>query len=382
MTSASRPRILVVDDEEAILETMSFTFEDEYEVFTSTDARRALDILEEKAPIAVVLSDQRMPNMSGVEFVTEVCKRHPATVRMILTGFADMDAIIQAINAGHVYAYISKPWEPDNLKQLMKQAVDRYRLAAENERLLAELKHSTVFLEAMMDHLDTGAIAVDANGRVEAVNRPVREYLGLQGDVRGSLLSEMLEGQGLKVVGIAAERIATDDDVTYEDVEVQMGGQPHRFRISVHIFKGDDGGEFGKVLLVREVSHEPLRSRFDDLVGRLADVDGGLREELEAARAQLKRLTDEVRESHVDSPGMEQLAERVSRTLTAIENWLDVDDAIGNEDFPDAQLLIDRMRVATSRWPMPDRLPARVRDLSRTVDQYYESGENPKQHVL
>jgi CheY-like chemotaxis protein len=208
MTSEIRPRILVVDDEEAILETMAFTFEDEYEVFTSTDARRALDILDENAPIAVVLSDQRMPNMSGVEFVTEVCRRHPTTVRMILTGFADMDAIIQAINDGHVYAYITKPWEPDQLKQLMKQAVDRHRLEAENERLLADLKQSNVFLEAVMDHLDTGAIAVDSKGNVEAVNRPVREYLGLQGDFRGRPMSEMLAGQGLQAVAVAAERIA------------------------------------------------------------------------------------------------------------------------------------------------------------------------------
>ena len=79
---------------------MTFTFQNDYEVLTSSDARRALELLDEKAPVAVVLSDQRMPNMSGVEFVSEVCKRHPATVRMILTGFADMQAIIDAINDG------------------------------------------------------------------------------------------------------------------------------------------------------------------------------------------------------------------------------------------------------------------------------------------
>ena len=114
MTTESRPRILVVDDEEAILETMTFTFEDDYEVFTCTDARRALDLLDQHAPFAAVLTDQRMPNMSGVEFVTEVWKRHPATVRMILTGFSDMEAIIQAINDGHVYAYVP-PTHSDTL---------------------------------------------------------------------------------------------------------------------------------------------------------------------------------------------------------------------------------------------------------------------------
>ena len=84
MTSKS-PKILVVDDEEAILETMTYTFQDDYEVYTSTSARRALEILDQQAPVAVVLTDQRMPDMSGIDFVAEVCKRHPSTVRMILT---------------------------------------------------------------------------------------------------------------------------------------------------------------------------------------------------------------------------------------------------------------------------------------------------------
>jgi CheY-like chemotaxis protein len=382
MTNRSRPRILVVDDEEAILETMTFTFEDDYEVFTSTDARRALDVLDQQAPIAVVLTDQRMPNMSGVEFVTEVCKRHPSTVRMILTGFSDMDAIIEAINDGHVYAYITKPWEPDQLKQLMKQAVEHYDLTVENERLVASLQHANAFLEAVMDHLDTGAIAVDSEGVIQAVNRPIRDYLGLRGDLHGLGLEEMCESHGLVAVSTATERIACDEGVTYEDVELPMGGQTHRFRIACQSFTDGSGDAFGLVILVREISHEPLRSRYDDLVNRIVEVDGDLRAELERSREQLRGLGEEVQNSRIDSPGMGQLAERLSRTLTAVENWLDVDDAIASEDFPDAQLLLDRMRIATTRWPLVNRLPARVRDLARHVEQYYESGENPKQRVL
>jgi FixJ family two-component response regulator len=382
MMNRSRPRILVVDDEEAILETMMFTFEDDYEVFTSTDARRALDVLDQHAPIAVVLTDQRMPNMSGVEFVTEVCKRHPSTVRMILTGFSDIDAIIDAINDGHVYAYITKPWEPDQLKQLMKQAVEHYDLTVENERLVASLQHANAFLEAVMDHLDTGAIAVDSAGVIQAVNRPIREYLGLRGDLHGLDLEEMCESHGLAAVSAATERITCDEGVTYEDVELPMGGQKHRFRIACQRFTDVSGDAFGRVILVREISHEPLRSRYDDLVNRIVGVDGDLRDELEQAREQLRGLGEEVENSRIDSPGMGQLAERLSRTLTAVENWLDVDDAIAREDFPDAQLLLDRMRVATTRWPLVNRLPARVRELARHVEQYYESGENPKQRIL
>ena len=82
-----------------------------------------------RAPIAVgPHGPAHAQHETASQFVTEVCRRHPATVRMILTGFSDMEAIIQAINDGHVYAYITKPWEPEQLKQLMKQAVDHYQL--------------------------------------------------------------------------------------------------------------------------------------------------------------------------------------------------------------------------------------------------------------
>jgi CheY-like chemotaxis protein len=382
MTKRTRPRILVVDDEEAILETMTFTFEDDYEVFTSTDARRALDMLDEHAPIAAVLTDQRMPKMSGVEFVTEAWKRHPSTVCMILTGFADMDAIIQAINDGHVYAYITKPWEPDQLKQLMKQAVERYELSVENERLLADLQRANVFLEAVMDHLDTGAIAIDSNDVIQAVNRPVREYLELHGDLQGRRLEETLRSHKIESVGAAARRVECDESVSYEDVELSIGGQRHRYRIVSHALENGGGKAFGKVILIQEISHESLRSRFDDLVRRIAGAEDSLRLELEKAREQVRTLGEEVESSRIDSPGMSQLAERLSRTLTAIENWLDVDDAIAQEDFPDAQLLLDRMRIATARWPVANQLPARVRELADVVDRYYESGENDKQRIL
>ncbi len=72
----------------------------------------------------------------------------------------------------------------------------------------------------------------------------------------------------------------------------------------------------------------------------------------------------------------------MSRTLTAIENWLDVDEALAREDFPDSQVLQDRMRIAMARWPLSDEVPERVRELARRVEEYYESGENSKQRVL
>ena len=379
---SERPRLLVVDDEEAILETMTFTFEDDYDVLTSSSAEKGLSLLDEQGPVAVVLSDQRMPEMTGVEFLAEVFKRYPETVRIILTGFADMDAIIHAINDGHVYAYITKPWEPDQLKQVVLRAVEHYELARENERLMADLKDSNQFLEAVMDHLDTGALAVDADGVVRALNKPAREYLGLRGDAHGRPLAEVVPKLILEKVGGAAIQVAEDEERGYEEVELPVGGGV-KLRISMHPLQRDGGAELGQVILAKEISHEPLRRRFEEIVEELADgVDEPIRERLAGAQGRILTVQSELKEVGISSPGMGELGDRTSRTLTAIEYWLAVDDALAGEEFPDAQLLIERMRLAAERWPLGDRLPERVRNLGRHVETYYESGENPKQPVL
>ena len=382
MGSPARTRILVVDDEEAILETMTFTFEDDYDVLTSASPREALALLDQNAPVAVVISDQRMPEMTGVELLAAVYARHPNTVRVILTGFADMDATIGAINAGHVYAYVTKPWEPDQLKQVVRRGVEHHRLACENERLLAELRRANVFLESVIDELDTGALAVDAEGFLRAANRPARSYLGLAGDPRGLPLAQALAAPELAALAGAAERLSFVPGCEPEELDLTRGGKRLRLRVSGHPLLEEGGTALGRVLFLREVSHEPIRRRFEELIEQAAREPGPLRALLQQSQADLRKLADEAKGSGVGSPAMAELAERASRSATAIDHWLTVDDALARDDYPDAQLLRERIRVATSRWPLPDRLPPRVQELARRVEAYYESGENPKQPVL
>jgi DNA-binding NtrC family response regulator len=151
LSPAASPRILIVDDEEAILETLSFTFMDHYEVLTTPDPLAALQILETNQPIAVVITDQRMPGMTGVELLKRVYERFPETVRIILTGFADSEATIQAINDGHIYGYVNKPWEPEDLKAMVRRAAQLHALSVENRRLVDDLRHANAFLAAAMD---------------------------------------------------------------------------------------------------------------------------------------------------------------------------------------------------------------------------------------
>jgi CheY-like chemotaxis protein len=377
---SERPRILVVDDEEAILETMTFTFEDDYEVLTSPSARKALKLLEENGPVAAVISDQRMPEMTGVEFLSRVLAMHPTTVRIILTGFADMDAIIRAINDGHVYAYITKPWEPDQLKQVVRRAVEHHSLAVENERLVGDLRGANLFLEAVMDELDTGALAIDADGVVQAANRLACEYLGLPADARGRPFDEVLKAEVREAIEGAAKELESDAGC-YQEVDLPVGPGV-RLRLHARTLARPGGGVLGRVILAREISHEPQRRRFEEILAGLVDTEeGSLRDRLGEAQQQIAELAREAGAETVASPGRTELRDRATRTLTAIEYWLAVDDALAREAFPDAQPLVDRMRLANQRWPQ-ERLPDRVRELAQRVESYYESGENPKQPVL
>ncbi|NNL65679.1 MAG: response regulator [Myxococcales bacterium] len=380
MTEQANSRILIVDDEEAILETMTFTFEDDYEVLVADSADKALETLSSSGPVSVVISDQRMPGTTGVEFLSQVYERWPETTRIILTGFADMDATIKAINDGHVYAYVTKPWEPDDLKQVVRRAVDFHHLRVENERLLTDLGRAKVFLESVMDQLDTGALALDPAGVVQAANRAVLDYLGIADDPRGRPLKEVLTGESGNVIFEVTAQLEGESE--YEEVKLTRGSSTLRLRVSQNHLRDADGAEIGTVILLREISHEPLRRQFEDAVQELANRSDGLRAHLEQSVKDLGGIAHEARTASVRSAGMAELAERAERTITAMQNWLDVDDTLAREDYPDAQLLLDRMRVALARWPLPEAVPAPVTELASRVEAYYESGENPRKRVL
>lgn len=376
------PRLLVIDDEDAILETMSFTFMDDYEVITTTDARRGLEILEEQAPISVVMTDQRMPHMTGVEFLREVYKSHPDTVRIMLTGFADSKATIQAINDGHIYAYLDKPWEPAELKQTVKNAMEHYALTVENRRLVEDLGRGNRFLEAVMDRFESGAIALDAGGLIQAINQPARKYLRIEDSPVGRGIGDILITQGLENISEAIAGVSEQKGGSFEDLEVMIAGAAHRLRISSQVLENSNDQRLGRVLFVKEISHEPLRRSFEESVVALSQQEGEVRGEMSKLLADLAALGQQVAGSGITSPSMSLLSERVTRTQTAIQSWIEIDDLMCREDYPDAQMLVERMRLANKRWPHDVTIPERVRDLGQRVESYYESGENPKQRVL
>lgn len=385
MSETERPRILIVDDEEAILETMTFTFMDLYEVLTTSDPMQALGIMEENAPIAVVITDQRMPGMTGVELLREVYERHPETIRIILTGFADSEATIQAINDGHIYGYVNKPWEPDELKALVRRAVELHALSLENRRLVDDLRDANLFLAAVMDRLRTGAIAIDSEGVVRAVNQPAKAFIGIESDIVGKTLSSVMEREDLEELSQRVRTLADEAGGSFEELDLGVGAG-HRIRVSVQSLSNQDGTYLGRVILFKEISHEPLARNLEEIVDRVSATKsagaGPLRDALEKALTDLADLGERVSGAGVESANMAELRERVSRTQTAIGNWLDVDDTMAGEAYPDAQMLRDRLSVAAQRWPRSESLPEGVVALSKAVEAYYESGENARQRIL
>jgi len=139
MTDPNLAKILVVDDEQASLNAIYRILRRDFEVILSLTSQAALEVLKHQE-IAVILADQRMPGLSGVELFQKCMEIQPEAVRILITGYTDVEAIIQAINDGQVYHYISKPWEPEDLKLIIKQAAERHFLLKENRRLLIELQ--------------------------------------------------------------------------------------------------------------------------------------------------------------------------------------------------------------------------------------------------
>ena len=152
MAHVKKHCLLVVDDEPDLVQSVKDLLRFDYRVLIATRAAEGLQIME-REKVHIVMSDQRMPEMTGVEFLKHLRDSHPDTVRLLFTAYADLNAVTDAINQGNVYRYISKPWEPDELKTVLRQAVDYYDLQEERRRLIREVQEKNEQLETANEEL-------------------------------------------------------------------------------------------------------------------------------------------------------------------------------------------------------------------------------------
>ena len=146
----SRARLLFIDDEEINRSNFQQTFADEYEILLAGSGEEALAIMARENDLALILSDQRMQGISGAEVLARARELAPGAERIMITGYSEPDDIMAAINQGHVYRYILKPWVSEELRVAIIQAVERHQLKQENRALLLALEAKNAELEALV----------------------------------------------------------------------------------------------------------------------------------------------------------------------------------------------------------------------------------------
>ncbi|HWE40226.1 MAG TPA: response regulator [Isosphaeraceae bacterium] len=163
--------LLVVDDEPGVCDSVHDLLRREFRVLKAGNARDGFRLMQEEE-VHIIMTDQRMPRITGVELLAQVKARNPQAVRMLFTGYTDLESVIAAINEGHVYKFLKKPWQPEELLASVREA------AAEYDRLIAEAEEA--------DRLRTEVL--DLKGRVEALEAEVRRLGGSMGP--GAALAE------------------------------------------------------------------------------------------------------------------------------------------------------------------------------------------------
>ena len=175
-----RHNLLVVDDEPDVLESLRHLFHRAYRVHTAEAGPVALELLQ-REDIHVILSDQRMPGMTGDAFLAQARHVRPDAVRMLFTGYADIQAVINAVNEGRIFRYILKPWDPIELEGVIRQAAEQYELLAERKRLIDQLQEANAQLTRANQELAEANTLKSAFIEVASheFNTPITLVLGL-----------------------------------------------------------------------------------------------------------------------------------------------------------------------------------------------------------
>lgn len=166
-----KPKMLVVDDEPDNLDLLYRTFRRDFEVLRAESGISALSMLSTEGEVAVIISDQRMPEMKGTEFLSKTVPQFPDTVRIILTGFTDVEDLVEAINSGQVYKYITKPWDPNELRSVVQRAAETYDLLKQRTEELQRAQAQTALLAAIMQ-------AAQESDNLESCLNPIAKAFG------------------------------------------------------------------------------------------------------------------------------------------------------------------------------------------------------------
>jgi DNA-binding NtrC family response regulator len=195
----SRLRVLYADDEDDVREVFEAVFAGDFDITTVPGGREALAELA-RSPFDVLVSDMRMEPMRGSDLLARACAEHPDTQRILLTGFGDLEDIADAVNLGHVFAYMQKPWDTEQLRLTIQRAAEQRRLALENRRLLEELSRANVRLKDDVEVVTRQVV----RPKLHVTSRGMAEVLEQVEAVAGTEASVLLHGE----TGVGKELVA------------------------------------------------------------------------------------------------------------------------------------------------------------------------------
>jgi serine phosphatase RsbU (regulator of sigma subunit) len=182
-TDKALPPILYIDDEQDNLTVFYSAFRRNFKVYLANSAQEGMEIMK-KQSVNLVIADQRMPEMTGIEFLEKIKLEYPDSIRMVLTGFTDVEAIIQAINKGRVYRYITKPWSKDDLKITIDHALETYELKEQNRKLFTDLEEANLTLEKKV---------IERTKKIESQRREITDSIQYASRIQSALLPEKEE---------------------------------------------------------------------------------------------------------------------------------------------------------------------------------------------
>ena len=245
-------RILCVDDERNVLRALERIFlDDDYEIVLAGSGEEGLEIMEESGAFQVVISDYRMPVMNGVEFLKAVYERWPETVRIVLSGYADAGAIVAAINEGHIYKFIPKPWNDDELRVTIQNCLERYFLQKKNRELLEQLaainqaleekvqqrteqlelrNRALEFSQSLLGSLPVGVVGIDINGMIAYCNDIAATLLkNVCSDILGADVSASCDiSLGILIAKVRREKCISVE-TTLGDIPCRIMGRTMEF---------------------------------------------------------------------------------------------------------------------------------------------------------
>ena len=261
---SARDTVLLVDDEPQVLVALEDLLSDDFVVLKTQSPEEALNVAEVERDIAVVVTDQRMPKMNGDEFLSQL-EGVSAAPRILVTGFADLTAVVRAVNQGHIFAYVAKPWQPDDLKLKVHRAAEHFRLARE---LAAEQR----FLNDLMENVPDGIFFKDAELRYLRVNRALATLVngGRATPIVGKRLSELDTSDEAHAAEAEERRILTSGESQLDvEREYATGAVRRWYSESKAPIRGPSGTSIGLVGVTRDVT---LRRAHQARIARLTRV--------------------------------------------------------------------------------------------------------------